>query len=209
MSTRESYARALNSTNGRSFSPGIRALRAGFAILSAVAPPLAERLATRLFFTPHRRVRREPGAVAGATGTPFTVSVGGVKVACWSYGRGPTVLLVHGWGGSSRDWEALAPRLVAAGYRAILFDGPAHGVSGGRRTTLPEMVRAIHAIADEVALGPGGRWGTAACSAPARCSTWWSRTSGARRLPRRGRSRRCVASRPAGVASQNVTRLRS
>lgn len=147
-----------NSTTGRSIPFQLRAVRAWFAALSAVAPCAAEWHAARIFFTPKHRPGGGPGTIAGDEGEAFTVDAGGSRVACWSCGRGPTVLLVHGWGGSSRDWDGLAPRLVAAGYRVVLFDGPAHGASSGRRTTLPRMARAIHAIADHVAMGRGGRY---------------------------------------------------
>lgn len=158
MSSRDASSHPDNSTNGRSIPISVRAIRSWFSLLSIVAPRMAEWHATRIFFTPHHRARRGPGAIGGEQGRPFTVSVDGKRVACWSFGRGPAVLMVHGWGGSSRDWEELAPRIVSAGYRVILFDGPAHGVSGGKTTTLPEMARTIHAIADEVALGPDGRY---------------------------------------------------
>jgi Serine aminopeptidase, S33 len=139
-----------NSTIGRSISLRLRAVRGWFAALQAVAPALAERHATRIFFTPGRR-RWEPGPLAGADPEPFHLRVGRDRVEGWSYGRGPTVLLVHGWGGCAGDWAALAERLVASGYRAVLADLPAHGRSGGKRTTLPQMARALHAIAHEAA----------------------------------------------------------
>jgi pimeloyl-ACP methyl ester carboxylesterase len=158
MDTRAPVASRANSTIGRSITSAPPSVRAYFRLLSAVAPGLAERHATRIFFTPHRRARHGPAPMPGAEGQRFTVAVGRAKVACWSYGRGPAVLMVHGWGGSAADWDALAPRVVAAGYRAIVFDAPAHGLSGGRRTTLPEMARTLDTIADEVAHGPDGRF---------------------------------------------------
>jgi len=159
MSTMNSV-RFMNSTTGRSIPFRLRAVRRWFAFLSATSPRLAEWHATRLFFTPQRRARRGPGAIAGVEGTAFHVVVDGKRVACWSYGRGPMVLMVHGWGGCARDWEEVAARLVAGGRRVILFDALAHGTSEGKRTTLPEMSRTIHAIADHVSLGVDGRFET-------------------------------------------------
>ncbi len=160
MSTQTISARSAKSTTGRSISFALRVIRGWFAFLSATAPRLAEWHATRLFFTPQRRGRRGPGAIAGMEGMAFHVVVDGKQVACWSYGSGPMVLMVHGWGGCARDWEEVAARLVAGGRRVILFDALAHGVSEGKRTTLPEMSRTIHAIADHVALGADGRFET-------------------------------------------------
>jgi len=160
MSRNHNSVRFTNSTTGRSIPFTLRAVRGWFAFLSATSPRLAEWHATRLFFTPQRRSRRGPGAIAGVEGTAFHVTVDGKQVACWSYGAGPMVLMVHGWGGCARDWEDAAARLVAGGRRVILFDALAHGTSEGKRTTLPEMSRTIHAIADAVSLGTDGRFET-------------------------------------------------
>jgi pimeloyl-ACP methyl ester carboxylesterase len=46
--------------------------------------------------------------------------------------------------------RAFVPALVAAGYRAVAFDGPAHGASPGRWTSLPAFARAIAAVARTV-----------------------------------------------------------
>jgi pimeloyl-ACP methyl ester carboxylesterase len=42
---------------------------------------------------------------------------------------GPVVVLVHGLGGRSEDWEKLAPYLAKAGYRVYLPDLPGYGQS--------------------------------------------------------------------------------
>ena len=57
------------------------------------------------------------------------------RVALWSWGRGPTVLLVHGWAGAAGDMAPMAAALVSAGYRAVLFDMPGHGDSEKTGTT--------------------------------------------------------------------------
>ncbi|MFL5575479.1 MAG: alpha/beta hydrolase [Gemmatimonadaceae bacterium] len=60
------------------------------------------------------------------------------------------MLLVHGWEGSGADLVPVAESLVEAGYRAALVDLPAHGRSGGRRTSLVEWLRALRAVAGVV-----------------------------------------------------------
>ncbi|HEU0016702.1 MAG TPA: alpha/beta fold hydrolase [Longimicrobium sp.] len=146
------------STNDRAQPLALHLVRLWFRGLSAVAPRLAERHAARLFFSPRRRPRRPAVRLAGAPGDAFTVRAGGDRVACWSWGRGPAVLFVHGWDGTSHDWEAMAAEVLAAGYRVVLFDLPAHGSSRGRTTALPDIVRVMHAIAHELAPSPGGRF---------------------------------------------------
>jgi pimeloyl-ACP methyl ester carboxylesterase len=43
--------------------------------------------------------------------------------------QGPAVVLVHGLGGRSEDWQNLAPYLTQAGYRVFLPDLPGYGQS--------------------------------------------------------------------------------
>lgn len=144
------------STTGRSLDWKLRATRMWFAALSALSPSLAATQASRIFFKPHRRTRSAPGVLGGVAPVEFRLQSGRDAVVGWSYGSGPVVLMVHGWGGSAGDWSALAPRLIEAGYRVVMFDFPAHGMSGGVRTALPDMVRALHSVAHELAFGPGG-----------------------------------------------------
>ncbi|HEX2203392.1 MAG TPA: alpha/beta hydrolase, partial [Longimicrobium sp.] len=143
------------STNGRTNSTplGVRALRAWFRVAATVAPRAAERQAASLFLTPRRK--RHAGRAledAAAGWYALTVRDGGAEVAAWSWGAGPAVLLAHGWGGSAADMAPLAGALEGAGYRAILFDFPAHGRSAGRRTSMVEWLRAMRAMA--AAVGP-------------------------------------------------------
>lgn len=143
-----------NSTNGRASVPlMLRVLRTWFRVAAAVAPRAAERHAASLFLTPPRArangvVLEDPDAGRYA----LEVREGELRVAAWSWGRGPAVLLAHGWGGAAADMAPLAERLQAAGYRAVLFDFPAHGRSAGRRTNMLEWLRMIRAVA--AAVGP-------------------------------------------------------
>jgi pimeloyl-ACP methyl ester carboxylesterase len=58
--------------------------------------------------------------------------------------EGDVVLLIHGWGGRSESLHALVEPVVAAGYRAVTLDLPAHGASGGGpRTNLIECAGAV------------------------------------------------------------------
>jgi len=59
------------------------------------------------------------------------VDVNGIRIHYYALGpvAGPVVVLVHGLGGRSEDWEALAPYLTRAGYRVYLPDLPGYGQS--------------------------------------------------------------------------------
>ena len=68
-----------------------------------------------------------------------------------TWGEGPSVLLCHGWGGRGTQFFALIEALVAAGYRAIAFDAPAHGDSSGKRTNMLMASKTIAGIVEREA----------------------------------------------------------
>ncbi|WP_420125086.1 alpha/beta hydrolase [Longimicrobium sp.] len=153
--TNTTSAAPKKSTNGRAANLpiGLLALRTWFRVAAAVAPRAVERHAASLFLTPPRP--RKNGVVmedAAAERYRLEVREGELRVAAWSWGRGPTVLLAHGWGGTATDMVPLAERLQAAGYRVVLFDFPAHGRSAGRRTNMVEWLRVMKAVS--AAVGP-------------------------------------------------------
>jgi pimeloyl-ACP methyl ester carboxylesterase len=117
-----------------------------------LAPRAVGRAAEALFCTPRRSARPAHEARILADATPFTIPFEGDRLAGWSWGAGPTVLLVHGWNGRGAQLGALVEPLVAAGFRVVTFDGPAHGATGGRRATLASFSRAIVAVT--CAVGP-------------------------------------------------------
>lgn len=135
------------STTGR-----IVALQRVTGLLSRWAPPLASRLAERLFLTPirYRRPEREAEWSAGARSRTIHTPGGG-QLETWTWGDGPrTALLVHGWAGRGLQLGAFVAPLVAAGYRVVTFDGPGHGRSSGRITNLLEFAAAVGHVAREV-----------------------------------------------------------
>lgn len=146
-------AHLVKSTTVRSVPLAIRAVRTWFRVASAVAPRAAERQAASLFLSPPRKRRNDPPLEDASAGRyAMTVREGELRVEAWSWGTGPVVLLAHGWGGVAADMAPLAGALQAAGYRAVLWDFPAHGRSAGKRTNLVEWLRTLRAVA--AAVGP-------------------------------------------------------
>jgi pimeloyl-ACP methyl ester carboxylesterase len=99
--------------------------RAALRALQSIAPPLAARVAARVFMTPPRNGKAPPldWATLGHA-APFAVEAGGETLRGVRVGRGPAVLLVHGWGGRAnqlaierrvgiRMSELVVPRLAA------------------------------------------------------------------------------------------------
>jgi pimeloyl-ACP methyl ester carboxylesterase len=135
-----------NSTNGRAIPVALRVQRTLLRTLAAVAPGAAERRVVDLFATP----RRGRGSLADPA--PQYVDAAGYRLAVYGRGPGAPVLLAHGWEGSADDLAPVGDALAAAGFRAVAFDMPAHGRSGGRRATLRDMALAVRGVADR--LGP-------------------------------------------------------
>lgn len=122
-------------------------LRLLFRSLGAMAPTLAARFAGYLWFRPqrYRPPAREQALLGRAQYTPMHHA--GKRIAVYHWGKGPTVMLVHGWSGRGAQLGELVGPLVAAGYRVVAFDAPAHGRSDGRDTTLPEISEVIIRLA--------------------------------------------------------------
>lgn len=141
------------STIDRSVPIGIKALRLWFAVESRVAPASAERRAARLFVTPPRQKQRSTGSTQDAPAihphserVDLLVRDGSVDVWTTTIGSGPTVLLLHGWGGSGTDMMPIAAAFAAAGFRSLIVDMPGHGRSPGRESSLVQFLGAIRAI---------------------------------------------------------------
>jgi pimeloyl-ACP methyl ester carboxylesterase len=127
--------------------------RLGMRLASAVAPAGVEQWAFERFCTPVRPRPARPPQVPGMHSHGFAVESRGRTLRAWDWGEGPTVLLVHGWSGHAGQMIAFVPALVAAGYHVVAFDHPAHGTSGGSRTTLLELRDAVLAVGRRFALG--------------------------------------------------------
>lgn len=119
-----------------------------FRILQWVSPAAAAWLAERLFFTPHKSRLTPPMRTVLDRGRPFRVAVEGHNIVGWSWGEGPLVYLVHGWGSRGGRISAYVQPLVDAGFRAIAFDAIGHGASGGRMSSMPQMGRTLRAVVE-------------------------------------------------------------
>lgn len=117
------------------------------------------------FFTP---VRRSPTAAEKIVIDQAEVSCLSSNLAdvfLYSWGAGPTVLLVHGWGGCASQLSAFVSPLVDSGYRVLACDLPAHGQTAGEQTNAFEFAETLLAIAAEENKFQGiiaHSWGSAA-----------------------------------------------
>jgi pimeloyl-ACP methyl ester carboxylesterase len=130
--------------------PPLWMLRTAFRTVGSVAPAIAARWAETIFCRPPRHQPRPAEEAFLATGSRSCVRSDGHDLAVWQWGRGPTVILVHGWGGRAGRFSALAGALMAAGFRVVLFDAPAHGASMGSQASLPQFSRALRDVGNSV-----------------------------------------------------------
>jgi len=114
------------------------------------------------FFTPRRAGRRTfdlwftvPPRMTGTPlpegAEPFTVYADGMEVRGHAWGSGPTVYLVHGWGGRGSQLAAFVEPIVGTGHRVVSFDAPSHGDSpdgtvGQGRSHGLELAKALDAV---------------------------------------------------------------
>lgn len=141
----------------------LRLLRPLVAVSSFIAPGPAGRLAFRAFCTPPRANERNGKAatavkavtarLAGAQRVSAPFPCGSVAAYVFEPpglqdGKSPkTVLLLHGWSGRAAFMTAFVAPLLAAGFRVVAYDLPAHGVSTGNQLNVPIGVASLAAVA--------------------------------------------------------------
>jgi pimeloyl-ACP methyl ester carboxylesterase len=143
-----------------------RYTRARLNILSLVSLRKSAVKAFRLFCRPGKRQKGKPPAIF-ETGEPLSFRLDGhtIRGHRWqpySDALRPTeesvkkVLLVHGFGSSSRIFDHYIAALLKKGYEVIAFDAPGHGESGGKRIFISDYVRILAHI--EQSHGPFQSW---------------------------------------------------
>jgi len=120
-----------------------------FVASSLLFPELAGAWAERLFLTPPRPKDAAAGALDLIDAKNSYLEHKGRHISTWRWGSrdAPAVLLAHGWGGNAAQMRGFVHPLLSAGYRVIAYDQPAHGVSGGRLTGLPDFADVMSEVA--------------------------------------------------------------
>jgi pimeloyl-ACP methyl ester carboxylesterase len=122
-----------------------------FSASALLFPELAGAWAEHMFLTPPRSRDGAASALDLIDAKSSTLIHKGRHIATWTWGarstEAPAVLLAHGWGGNAAQMRAFAFPLLQAGYRVIAYDQPAHGVSEGKLTGLPDFAEVLGAVA--------------------------------------------------------------
>lgn len=116
-------------------------VRNAIRAIAAVAPPLAIPMAVRLFRTPPKTQPVEH---------TFTVEALGQKVGASSFGDGPAVILLHGWGGWPGQLDGFRRELLARGHRVVTLSPIGHGGAKPRRSSLIDFLESLNAVAAHI-----------------------------------------------------------
>jgi pimeloyl-ACP methyl ester carboxylesterase len=135
-----------NSTIGRTVV--LSSLRAGLAAAGTLSPQLAGAGAARLFLSTRRHPMAEWERAQLASARRFQLASPWGPLAIWSWGPedAPAVALQHGWEGRASQLGAFVPPLLAAGLRVVALDGPGHGDSPGRSSSLVALGGALRLL---------------------------------------------------------------
>ncbi len=68
------------------------------------------------------------------------------RIQAYRLGRGPTVVLVHGWASMGRLFFPLMRGLAQCGFSAISFDHIGHGQSEGEQASLQSFIHATNRV---------------------------------------------------------------
>ncbi|HWD22694.1 MAG TPA: alpha/beta fold hydrolase [Burkholderiales bacterium] len=120
-----------------------------FVASALLFPEFAAEVAERLFLTPPRPRDAAASALDLIDARSSLLEHKGRHITVWRWGarEAPAVLLAHGWGGQAVQLRAFVFPLLRAGLRVIAYDQPAHGVSEGRLTGLPDFADVLAEVA--------------------------------------------------------------
>lgn len=124
----------------------LRLIQFAFSKLGPIFPGYFGKLAYELWFTTHRFNRPAKENTAADKADRSTININGVDVAVWAWGHGQPILFIHGWSGRGTQAVHFIEPLISSGYRIISYDGPAHGETSGKQTSVLEMADVVLAL---------------------------------------------------------------
>jgi len=64
----------------------------------------------------------------------------------YTYGKGPLILMLHGWCSNGARWRVYVNALVNSGYKVMVVDAPGHGTAPGRFLSIFLYAKGVKAI---------------------------------------------------------------
>lgn len=128
----------------------LKLMRLMFQVLTPVIPGIMNRYAYNLWITPLRIKAPEREQIFADKAKASYIIADGLKIRVWSWGEGPTVLFIHGWGGRGTQISCFIDALTNAGYKVMSFDMPAHGQSEGKQTNAFNVSKALTEVIKQI-----------------------------------------------------------
>ena len=106
-----------------------------------------DRIDSKLFI-PRNRDSKPVKLPRGFTQSDIKTKDGVVKA--FHTGKGPTVVFVHGWGGSAQQFFPLMRGLAQCGFSSVTFDHLGHGQSDTKPATLHQSIATVNHVLEMV-----------------------------------------------------------
>lgn len=103
--------------------------------IDRISPNLAARISVEILFRPISPARSKTEKAFWETGKPIEFS-SGCRGRVFGEGAERCVWILHGWTSRGSKLEKLITACLENGYEVVAWDGPAHGDSPGRRSSL-------------------------------------------------------------------------
>ena len=117
------------------------------ALISKLEPDWGGQMAVELALRTRRSSRPAPIGFCERPHYRENLSVLGHKIAVYRWvGRGPRVLVSHGWNSSGLRLYPIVEALRSQGYEVVAFDHIGHGESSGQDASLARFARVITAM---------------------------------------------------------------
>lgn len=113
-------------------------------LLSKIVPGWANNQIDAMLFVPkstHNKPVRLPRGFE-----QFIIKTRDGNLQAYQTGKGPTVVFVHGWGGSCAQFFPLMRGLALCGFSSLVFDHLGHGLSDSKSATLQQSIATTNHI---------------------------------------------------------------
>ena len=121
-------------------------------LLQFISLDLTTKLAAKIFATPLKIAPPERELMMRQSAKRNLLSMDGInkKIMTYTYGYSrKKILLVHGWSGRGTQLVNIADKVLENKMMVISFDGPAHGLSSGKSTSILEFIICIRQLEKE------------------------------------------------------------
>jgi len=126
----------------------IKLIRVAFQLFGPVLSRPAADIGVNLFYSPRRTEcsKIERSFKEKAEQKTIKDSHGDISTYLWGAPEAPKVVLVHGWEGRATQLYKFIDPILSQGFSVLAFDGPAHGDSDGKQTTLPKFAEVLKEV---------------------------------------------------------------